>query len=278
MAAIVLLLTICAVAGVGLLDGGAPAATPSPGPTVVLSSGPAFAAASVDAADGGSPLRLPILMYRHVGDGPPPAVPPADGLSVRTDDFRAEMAHLTESGYRAVLLEDLAAVFEGAAALPAGPLVALTFDDGGLDNYTVAYPILREFGLVATFFVVTEKVGGEGHMTWGQLEEMRAAGMSVQSLTRSHPDLTGLDPEALHTELTGSRTDIEEKLGGSVRVLCYPSGSYDDVVVDAARAAGYALAVTTTPGKELDPGSPLALPRMLVPASASMETFAESLR
>lgn len=314
LAAIVLLLAAGAVGSVGLLETGSQTAPPSPGATVILSSGLVSGpgAAEADAASGGAdtatddattpagvtttltgvpvpvevataagrplPAQLPILMYHYVDDEPPPAGPYADGLTVRTPDFREEMAYLADNGYRTVLLEDVAAALDGGASLPAGRLVALTFDDGGLDNYTVAYPILREHGFVATFFVITGKVGGEGLMTWEQLKEMRAAGMSIQSHTRSHPDLTGLDAEALSTQLAGSRVDIEEKIGGSVSVLCYPSGAYDEGVMKAARTAGYTLAVTTNPGKNLDPAAALELPRMRVPAFMSIGSFAKALQ
>lgn len=313
MAAIVLLLAMGAVAGVGFLDGGTSTTLPSPGPTIVLWSGaasgtgaagtggvvagvdapaPASTTASTTTSTAASPdavpvsaaavqslpARLPILMYHYVDDEPPPAGPYADGLTVRTPDFREEMAYLAENGYRTVLLEDVAAALQGGPALPAGKLVSLTFDDGGLDNYTVALPILREHGFVATFFVISGKVGGEGMMTWEQLKEMRAAGMSIQSHTRSHPDLTGLSAEALRAQLVGSKADIEEKAGGSVRVLCYPSGSYDESVMEAARSAGYTLAVTTKAGKDLDPAAALELPRMRIPAFMSIGSFAKAVQ
>ncbi|MHB0980444.1 MAG: polysaccharide deacetylase family protein [Thermoleophilia bacterium] len=308
-----LLLAVGIVAGVAVLDAGPHAAVRSPGPTIVLwsgaasgtgAAGPDGVVAGVDVPAAAStttstttstsvpsdavpvsaaavqslPARLPILMYHYVDDEPPPAGPYADGLTVRTPDFREEMAYLAENGYRTVLLEDVAAALQGGQSLPAGRLVALTFDDGGLDNYTVAFPILREHGFVATFFVVSGRVGAEGSMTVEQLKEMRSAGMSIQSHTRSHPDLTGLGADALRAQLVGSKADIEEKVGGSVRVLCYPAGSYDKSVVEAARSAGYTLAVTTKSGKDLDPASALELPRMRIPAFMSISSFAKAVQ
>lgn len=308
-----LLLAVGVVAGVAVLDAGLHAAVRSPGPTIVLWSGSATDAGAVGPGDvvtgvdapapasnttstttptaassdsvpvsaaavQSLPSRLPILMYHYVDDEPPPAGPYADGLTVRTPDFREEMAYLAENGYRTVLLEDVATALQGGKSLPAGKLVALTFDDGGLDNYTVAFPILREHGFVATFFVVSERMGGEGSMTLEQLKEMRAAGMSIQSHTRSHPDLTGLSADALRAQLVGSKADIEEKVGGSVRVLCYPAGSYDESVVEAARSAGYTLAVTTKTGKDLDPSAALELPRMRIPAFMSIGSFAKAVQ
>ncbi|MHB1343132.1 MAG: polysaccharide deacetylase family protein [Thermoleophilia bacterium] len=107
---------------------------------------------------------------------------------------------------------------------------------------------------------------------------MRAAGTSIQSHTRSHPDLTGLGAEALSAQLTGSRTDIEDKIGGSVRVLCYPSGACDESVMKAAGTAGYTLAVTTNSGKNLDPAAAFQLPRIRVPAFMSIGSFAKAVQ
>ena len=113
-------------------------------------------------------LRVPILMYHYVDAEPPLDSPYADGLTVRTPDFEAQMDYLADKGYQPVTLDQVYAAMAGLTTLPAKPVV-ITFDDGGTDNYTVAYPILREHGFVATFFVITGMVGKDGTMTLGSV-------------------------------------------------------------------------------------------------------------
>jgi len=220
-----------------------------------------------------STVAVPILMYHYVDDQPPPAGPYADGLTVRTNDFVAEMDYLVENGFTTVSLADVYLAMAGQKELPARP-VALTFDDGGLDNYTVAFPLLRERGLTGTFFVITSRVGKEGQMDWMQLREMAAEGMSVQSHTVSHPDLRGVEAARLEAELADSRLTIEKMIGQPSYALCYPAGAYDPTVVAAAQAAGYVLAVTTEAGLGGDPTAVFEMKRRRVPAFLPLATFA----
>jgi peptidoglycan/xylan/chitin deacetylase (PgdA/CDA1 family) len=222
-------------------------------------------------------VRVPILMYHYVDATPPIASPYADGLTVRTPDFQDEMKFLADKGYHPVTLDRVYAAMAGLTTLPAKP-VAITFDDGGLDGYTVAYPILREHGFVATFFVITGMVGKEGTMSWDQLREMHENGMVVGSHTVKHPDLTAVGDTRLRTELVDSSAAIEKEVGVAPSVLCYPSGAHDARVMTAARAAGYRVAVTTTFGKTLEPGSSLEWPRVRVSGHESLEEFAGSLQ
>lgn len=222
-------------------------------------------------------VHVPVLMYHYVDETPPPAGPYADGLTVRTGDFEAEMKYLVDNGHSTVSLADVYLAMAGHTELPPKPVV-LTFDDGGLDNYQVAYPLLRQHGLTATFFVITGTVGKEGQMDWDQLREMTAHGMSIQSHSVSHPDLRGVSAARLEAELADSRSAITQAVGEPGYVLCYPSGGYDDRVIEAARAAGYVMAVVTGNGKDLDPSAVFEIKRRRVQAFLPLTSFASLVR
>ncbi len=222
-------------------------------------------------------VHVPILMYHYVDAEPPPMGPYADSLTVRTPEFRSQLSHLAAQGYRTL---DLAAVY---LAMAAGTpyeykAVAITFDDGGLDNYTVAFPLLKEHGFTATFFIITEEIGRPGYMTWDMVREMAAAGMSIQSHTAFHSDLRSITDKKLRAELAGSRATIEEETGLVPYALCYPAGAYDERAIAAARDAGYLLAVTTKPGKDLDPERIMELPRVRVSPGMGDAAFAETVK
>lgn len=219
-------------------------------------------------------LIVPVLMYHYVDDEPPPAGPYADGLTVRTPDFVEELEYLTENGYQAVRLSDVYLAMAGGKELPAKS-VALTFDDGGLDNYTVAFPLLKEYGFTATFFVITKTVGRDGQMSWEQLQEMVSAGMSVQSHSVSHPDLRGVSDERLQSELVDSRRAITEAVGEPGYAFCYPSGACDERVVEAVESAGYVMAVVTDKGEVLNPSAMFEIRRGRVQAHMSLGSFAK---
>jgi peptidoglycan/xylan/chitin deacetylase (PgdA/CDA1 family) len=211
-------------------------------------------------------------MYHMVDSSPPPAGPYSAALTVSTSDFGQEMDYLEGHGFSPVTLEDIYAAMAGQRALPPKP-VAITFDDGNKDNFTVAFPILRAHGFVATFFVITGSVGSKLSMTWDDLRIMQAAGMAIESHTVDHKDLRTLDAAALERELAGARDSIAAHLGRSPLVLCYPSGNYNKTVIAAAKAAGYLMAVTTHPGKRLDAAHRYEWPRVRVYARDSLRLF-----
>lgn len=98
--------------------------------------------------------RAAILRYHSVSsaaDGTHLYLDP--GLAVLPDDFDGQCAYLRQH-YRVVSLDDIVECLKTGKALPP-KAVALTFDDGYLDNYTRAFPILRRHGLTATFYVST---------------------------------------------------------------------------------------------------------------------------
>lgn len=224
-------------------------------------------------ADGPS-VHVPILMYHYVADEPPMEMGPyAESLTVATSEFERQAAHLAENGVETIDFTELYRAMAGVSTLDA-PHVLLTFDDGGEDLYTYAFPILKRYGLTATFFIITSEIGKPGYLTWEQLAEMREAGMSVQSHSATHPDLPSCSDERLQTELRESKRAIEQSLGEKTFVLCYPAGSYDQRVQEAAREAGYLLAVTTEPGREASPAAPMALPRVRVQPGLSVSQFA----
>ena len=181
-------------------------------------------------------------------------------LSVTPEQLSTHVQILVRRKYRGV-------TFSEAAASPSVPkAVAITFDDGYRSVYELARPILDEAGLIATVFAPTKFVGHAEPMSWpgiedwldtehrnelipmswSELEQLREAGWEVGSHTHSHPSLPSLDQATLESELTGSREEIERRLG-RCRSLAYPYGRRDPRVVEAAQRAGYTAAGTLAP-------------------------------
>ena len=77
-------------------------------------------------------------------------------IRVDPPDFERQMAYLARH-YRVLPLDEAIAKLTSGRSLPA-KAVAITFDDGYRDNYEHAFPVLRRWGLPATFFVVSAAV------------------------------------------------------------------------------------------------------------------------
>ena len=193
------------------------------------------------------PVQIPILMYHavHVMD---PSEASNANLIVDPDLFETQIKALANAGYYFLTPEEAYKAFT-ENALPAKKVVWLTFDDGNEDFYTIAYPILKKYKAKATNNIITGfvKKGNAGNLTVKQMKEMMAHGMSFQSHTVNHPDLSTTDKATQKVELTNSIDFLENKLNTKVNTIAYPSGRYNQTTLDLAKKT-YKLGLTTNEG------------------------------
>ena len=167
-------------------------------------------------------------------------------LSVPISDFDAQMKFLADRGLYAGL--------NGEIELPPKP-VLVTFDDGYIDNYTNAFPILKKYGLRATIFIIPAFISVyPGYMTWEQLKEMESNGITIESHTLTHPKLEELPDDEIRNELLNSKSMLEEQLGHPIEFLAYPTGTYNLHIAGIAQDLGYKGAFTIKYGV-VDKGS-----------------------
>lgn len=214
------------------------------------------------------PVQIPILMYHavHVMD---PSEASNANLIVAPDNFEAQIKAMVDAGYYFLTPEEAYKAFT-ENALPAKKVVWLTFDDGNEDFYTIAYPILKKYKAKATNNIITGfvKKGNAGNLTVKQMKEMMAHGMSFQSHTVNHPDLSATDKATQKVELTDSIDFLENKLNTKVNTIAYPSGRYNQTTLDLAKKT-YKLGLTTNEGLASSKDGLLSLNRVrILPTTA----------
>jgi peptidoglycan/xylan/chitin deacetylase (PgdA/CDA1 family) len=188
-----------------------------------------------------------ILMYHHVC--PPDRVPaqqsPAEGWQycIAPTDFRSQLLRLRSQGWSFTSLSEYV---ESLGPRPTRSRIAtVTFDDGWVDNYEYATPILQELKVPATVFAVSgswDTVPRDRRMSAAQLRELSQHGVSIGSHTQTHPCLPQLNDADLRRELEQSREQLQQELGRDVRFLAYPGGRFDRRVATATVTAGYTAA------------------------------------
>jgi peptidoglycan/xylan/chitin deacetylase (PgdA/CDA1 family) len=198
--------------------------------------------------------RVMILCYHRFEDRP------HDSLAISPAEFRTQMQALKDGGIAVIPMKDFLAWRQGEKNIPPRSCI-ITIADGYVSGYSVAWPILKQYGYSCTMFIYTNyvNVGGKS-ITWAQLEEMRDAGVDIESLTVSHHDLRhapkGQDYNAwLHNELYTSKQILENKLGIKVTGLALPYGTYNDTVRKVATEAGY-QALFTLDGRHMGIDAP----------------------
>ena len=223
--------------------------------------------------NGAFDARLRVLMYHKVNDLP------ENPLSVPVSAFDNQLAQLRELRYTVVSLDDVLAYYRDGTALPARP-VLITFDDGYRDNLEHAAPVLQKHGYPAVIFVPIGYLDGgrplpheerraargllNSTVDWGELRELEAAGVRVESHGISHRPLADLEIDEAAREIAISKLRLEERLGRPVRALSYVKGSeahYKAVHLSLVRQAGYELAFTSVSGTNGPNTDPLRLHR-----------------
>jgi len=215
---------------------------------------------------------IPALMYHSIADGQE-----ANSAVVPVGVFKQQMQYLKDNGYTTLSLDELYDFIQNNKPVPEKSLV-ITFDDGYADNYTNAFPILKEMGFRANIFVIpsfTDKPGP--YLNSKQLKEMDKNGISIESHTVNHEKLGELTADKQLETLTHSKQMLEAILNKKIKYIAYPFGSYNSFTVEEARKAGYTMAFTTNDGWAGKNTDVLLLNRVFVNSLKGMDQFMERL-
>ncbi len=210
--------------------------------------------------------RVPVLMYHAVSDD----IWGYEELFVSPSAMEEELKYLVENGYEPIWFEDLAHIEDYEKP------VILTFDDGYLDNYTELFPLLKEYGVKATFFIISGKLGGT-FMTPEMVTEVSQSGLvSVQSHTHTHPNLAWLTPQQQEREMVDSKLAITRLTGREPFVFCYPEGKCTMQTLALTRRY-YHFGVHMS-GWTYDTGTdPIYVYRFYIPRGLDLYSFAAQL-
>jgi peptidoglycan/xylan/chitin deacetylase (PgdA/CDA1 family) len=193
-------------------------------------------------------VRVPILVYHSVRPSFRGQTPIQREFDVEPAVFRRELSYLQKHGYTVIPLDALVDHLTKATPLASNPVV-LTFDDGWENQYEYALPLLETFGVTATFFIFTNAPGHTHFMTWEQVKDLDARGMTIGAHTKTHPYLPNItDPARLRDEIVGSKNVLERVLGKEVRFFAYPFGHYNAQILSIVKEASFAAARSTHRG------------------------------
>lgn len=242
------------------------------------------------------PARGPrprVLMYHSVDRS-------GSLISVSPEQFRQQMEWLRAWGWKTLTLSEAF----GPSRPDWGRAVVLTFDDGFANFYTEVFPLLRQFGMTATVFLVTDFVGGraewhardrdvvegivallpvtvgdraahldrlvrmarEPMLSWSHIREMAEAGIEFGGHTASHPFLPHLPPARTEEEIRRNMAALADALGTSPRFFAYPYGADTPEARACLKQIGCAAAFTAGPAKRSGgPLDSLTVPRVGIP-------------
>ncbi|WP_432785570.1 Poly-beta-1,6-N-acetyl-D-glucosamine N-deacetylase [Oligella sp. MSHR50489EDL] len=220
---------------------------------------------------------VPVLMYHHIRPG-------AGFIASTPENFEKQLQWLKNQGYQSLSLTELA---EHLAGVRRKRAVVITFDDGYLDNWVYAFPLLQKYGFKATIFLVTswlnhggirpntataqssaelpacpdhaqcEKLITSGHsdeviLRWSEVKAMIDSGL-VEFHCHTHTHTRwDLEPNAdknamFRQELQDSKATLKRELGSCSRHFCWPQGYFDEDYLAIAQSEGFEYFYTTDP-------------------------------
>jgi peptidoglycan/xylan/chitin deacetylase (PgdA/CDA1 family) len=190
-----------------------------------------------------------------------------DPFSISPETFERHCEMIRADGFTVVPLSALEDMLK--EGIPPRTL-AITLDDGRLDNYTFAFPILQRFGYPATIFSITDVIGKEIETSSGnvpalnaeQMREMQSSGLvDFEPHTARHVSLTTVPLAEAREQVVRSRKALEEIFAKPCPYFAYPHGKVSPEVERLLPDCGIRLAFSQGNGFVRRGSDPLTLPR-----------------
>lgn len=216
---------------------------------------------------------IPVLMYHALEDDLRPAGAKDQGEQlyvISVDAFYKQMRYLHSNGFRSLLFDELS----GLDVWPEKGIV-ITFDDGHESNYTLALPILQEFGFTAEFYITTGWLDTEKYLKQSQVTALHQAGMSIGSHSVTHSYLNNLSTDEVFAELDASRKDLSRLVGHDIHGFSAPGGRITQSTIKMARKCGYSFLCKSDPKAFFQDSDLLAIPRFAIRNSTSIDRFVD---
>jgi len=220
-------------------------------------------------------LTIPILTYHKFCSGESP-----DAYTINIDLFRQQMDYLKDNDYRVISISQLLEGMENNF-FPEKP-VLITIDDGFKSVYTLAFPILKEYGFPATLFLYTDYIAnGTNQLSWSEIREMIDMGMEIGSHSLSHSNLLNTKQNEsyldyvtrIKKEIFLSKTILERNTGSTVNSFAYPYGVYSQEIIMLAKQAGYKALLNVNNMNNSMPIDAYSLNRQIISSTCSLKQF-----
>jgi peptidoglycan/xylan/chitin deacetylase (PgdA/CDA1 family) len=174
--------------------------------------------------------------------------------------FRRQLIFLKQKGFVFYTASEIIKHFQSHGEFPKRG-IALTFDDGWKDNYTNAFPVLRDLGITATIFIIPTAIGQMSttattpasnrpyaHLTREEILEMNAAGIEFGSHTMNHRHLNEISEAEVKSEIVEAKQALEALLQKTCWTMAYPAGFVSETAQQAVKDAGHIGAFSTVYG------------------------------
>ena len=214
--------------------------------------------------------EIPILCYHQIRD-----FKPTDGLTTRDyivppAQFRAQIKMLYDSGFTAILPDQLMDYLETGKLLPLKP-VMLTFDDNDANQFEYAKPVLDKYGFRAVYFIMTVSLNKKNYFSTKQVKQLSDEGNVIGSHTWDHKNIKKYDNSDWERQIDKPRKLLMEITNKPVNYFAYPFGVWNKGSILELKKRKFRAAFQL--GDKVDNDDPFfTIRRIIVPGSWSAGT------
>jgi peptidoglycan/xylan/chitin deacetylase (PgdA/CDA1 family) len=240
--------------------------------------GSEVAAFGVDSSHGAIVARrqVPILCYHQIRDFRPSDSKRSRDYIVPPALFKEQMKMLADSGYKAVLPDQLIQYLKSGQGMPDKP-VMVSFDDADLSQFEVAKPVLDQYGFKAAFFIMTVVLNKPGYMKREHIRHLADEGHVIGSHTWDHMNVRKLTGQDWDIQIDKPSRQLSEITGKPIEYFAYPFGLWDSISASGIRGRGFKAAFQLSAKR--DSSQPLyTIRRIIVPGEWSTGRFYQFMK
>lgn len=211
-------------------------------------------------------------MYHSISS---PLLKHESGFVCEPKVFDEHMKLLKKKGYYFASINEVYQHLLNQKKLPENS-VLISFDDGYMDNYINAFPILLKYKIPAVIFLVAGLIGKKNNwfsgkqwttrelLTLDRINEMTQGEIDFECHSLNHKKLTSLDDNKQKEEIIESKKILEDRLNKNISYIAYPHGLYNQNTLDIVRDAGYLMGFSTHSGFNSENIDPFVIRRLEV--------------
>lgn len=224
--------------------------------------------------------QVPILCYHQVREWRPKDSKSAKDYIMPVQVFKDQIKMLADSGYHSISPDQLYAYLTTGASLPEKP-VMITFDDGDLEQYELAAPLLEKHGFKAAFFIMTASIGRRGYqhyMDKQQIKDLADRGHTIGCHTWDHHNVKKYQGQDWVTQIEEPTKKLEAITGKPVRHFAYPFGLWNHDATVELKKRGYISAYQLAERKRDEENPLLSVRRIIASGYWSPRTLHNSMK
>jgi peptidoglycan/xylan/chitin deacetylase (PgdA/CDA1 family) len=194
--------------------------------------------------------ELSIVQYQNISPRPHPS-----RLWLTVDSFEKQLAYISTNGFHVLSTDDAIQYMVRKGELKMGRPISLSFDNGYLDFYDKAFPILSRHGFPATLLISPLKVGKQRHfgdqkvpyLTWKHLRELAEKGLNIGAYEDYAWNIKNIPEDLVLRHVAEYKKDLEDNLGKEIRYFGVKEGVPNQKTRDRLISEGYSAFLTQCP-------------------------------